>query len=138
MLHFFLAKGLFQKYLYSLALTHLRSLIRRWQAAVIDGIGGIGKSATAKQFARTHRDYYTGGVFWVNADTLATLQEDYARIARALGVRPVATQQQQQQRRRKDGDNGGDGAGLGQEKGPGQDEGEELRRRLMVSTGSVW
>ena len=126
--------GLFETYLCILARTHLCSLTRPWQAAVIDGIGGIGKSATAKQFARTHRDYYTGGVFWVNADTLATLQEDYARIARALGVRPVATQQQQQ-RRRKDGENGGGGAGLGQEKGPGQDEGEELRRRLMVSTG---
>jgi hypothetical protein len=56
-------------------------------SVALDGHGGIGKTATAKEFARRFRDNYPGGVFWVNADTEVTLQKGYHDMTVELELR---------------------------------------------------
>ncbi|KAK3296654.1 uncharacterized protein B0H64DRAFT_389870 [Chaetomium fimeti] len=50
------------------------------------GLGGIGKSQLAIQFAYAVRD--KSHVFWVNATTRSTLEESYRSIAQKLGLEP--------------------------------------------------
>ena len=53
------------------------------KVAVLHGLGGIGKSQLAIQFAKEHRDDYTA-VFWLNAKTEDTLKRSFAANARRL------------------------------------------------------
>jgi hypothetical protein len=53
--------------------------------AVSVGMGGIGKTEVAKEFAHQNRDKY-GLVWWIRAGSSVTLLEDYRRLARSLEV----------------------------------------------------
>jgi tetratricopeptide (TPR) repeat protein len=55
------------------------------QAQAITGLGGVGKSQTALEYAWRHRGEYRA-VFWVRAEGEATLDAGYAAIARALAL----------------------------------------------------
>ena len=53
--------------------------------ATLRGMGGVGKSVLAKQYAWTHRDHFVG-IGWLRAETAETLDEDLL----ALGSRFIA------------------------------------------------
>lgn len=53
------------------------------QAAAV-GLGGLGKSRLAWEYAHAHRDDYPGGVLWFDADPQSDLDGELADIARAL------------------------------------------------------
>ena len=53
------------------------------KTAVLHGLGGIGKSQLAIEFAKRHRHDYTA-VFWLNAKTEDTLKRSFAANARRL------------------------------------------------------
>ncbi len=59
--------------------------------AAVHGLGGIGKSELALQYAARHRTNY-GLVWWIDADTPAQIQTGLATLARALctGAHSVA------------------------------------------------
>jgi len=51
----------------------------------ISGLGGIGKTQIALEYAYRHRDAYRA-VLWVNADTRESLVVDYVALAALLGL----------------------------------------------------
>jgi tetratricopeptide (TPR) repeat protein len=53
--------------------------------AAISGLGGIGKTQTAIEYAYLHRDDYKA-VFWVRADTRLALSTGFVEIARLLDL----------------------------------------------------
>ena len=55
---------------------------------VLHGMGGIGKSQMAREYAKKHQDDYTA-VFWVNAKSENSLKGDLAGIARRLQLTNV-------------------------------------------------
>jgi len=54
-------------------------------AVALTGLGGIGKTQLALEYAYRHRDEY-GVVWWVRTEDGATLAADYAELATALGL----------------------------------------------------
>ena len=60
----------------------------------ISGLGGIGKTQTAAEYAYRHRDHYCA-VFWVTAANETTLSTGYSEIARGLNLREKDEQDQQ-------------------------------------------
>ena len=56
-----------------------RQLLALTQA--VRGLGGIGKTSIAVEYAHAHRAEYPGGVFWIDADTPATLDQSFEQIA---------------------------------------------------------
>jgi tetratricopeptide (TPR) repeat protein len=50
----------------------------------IAGLGGVGKTQTAVEYAYRHREVYEGGVYWVTAETESTLLGGYGELARLL------------------------------------------------------
>src|SRR5437588_2562977 len=60
----------------------------------ISGLGGIGKTQTAIEYAyRYHSDYHA--VFWLKADSSGTLTLDFISIAHLLNLREKDEQDQQ-------------------------------------------
>jgi MinD superfamily P-loop ATPase len=55
------------------------------QTQVISGLGGIGKTQTALEYAYRHREDYRY-IFWVRADTHELLTSDFAAMASALDL----------------------------------------------------
>ena len=53
------------------------------KVVVLHGLGGIGKSQLAIEYAKQHRDDYTA-VFWLNAKTEDTLKRSFVTSARRL------------------------------------------------------
>ncbi len=51
----------------------------------ISGLGGIGKTQTAVEYAYRYRDQYAA-VFWVRAETVEEVQTGFVEIARLLGL----------------------------------------------------
>eukprot|EP00943_MAST-04B_sp_MAST-4B-sp1_P008264 g8264.t1 len=51
------------------------------QDKVFRGMGGIGKTAIVKAYARLYRKHYSGGVYWVSADTRESLEYSFRYIA---------------------------------------------------------
>jgi hypothetical protein len=54
------------------------------RVTVLSGLGGVGKSAVAREVCRRARLMYPGGVFWWDADSPVSLH----RSLRGMGVRP--------------------------------------------------
>ena len=63
------------------------------QPAAITGLGGLGKTQTAVEYAYRHRDRYNA-VFWVRAETETGLREGYVEVARLLKL-PEAQETEQ-------------------------------------------
>jgi len=53
------------------------------QPQAISGLGGIGKTQTAVEYAYRHQDDYTA-IFWIAANTTATLTAGFVEMARLL------------------------------------------------------
>lgn len=51
----------------------------------VTGMGGIGKTQLAVEYAYRYREAYKGGVYWVNA--ARDWQEEFARLAGKVGIR---------------------------------------------------
>lgn len=52
----------------------------RRKVFVLHGLGGIGKTQLALEFARTHKAHYSA-ILWLNGDSLETLQQSLATVA---------------------------------------------------------
>lgn len=69
-------------------LTNIRSCVGKVAVPrqfALRGVGGVGKTETAIQFAYTRQEKFDA-VFWVNAATTSQLASDYGKIATALGL----------------------------------------------------
>jgi tetratricopeptide (TPR) repeat protein len=55
----------------------------RSHITVLSGLGGMGKTQTAVEYAYRHRDDYSA-IFWVNSDTQELIAADYKGIAQLL------------------------------------------------------
>ena len=67
-------------------LEQLRAQLTERHRAVISGLGGIGKTQTALEYAIRHRADYPAGVFWINAETTVGLSSGFAAIAKTPSV----------------------------------------------------
>ena len=56
------------------------------QVCVIQGLGGLGKTQLANEYAHKKRRFYRH-VFWVHADTITNLTEGFGKIAKTLRTR---------------------------------------------------
>jgi TIR domain/NB-ARC domain len=65
------------------------------QSTTLSGLGGIGKTQTAIEYAYRYRDEYTA-VLWGRADSRETLLADYVAIARVLSLPGQHAQDQMQ------------------------------------------
>jgi tetratricopeptide (TPR) repeat protein/DNA-binding XRE family transcriptional regulator len=78
-------------------LDHLYTVLKSNKAAAltqpqaISGLGGIGKTQIAVEYAYRNRDHYTA-VFWINASTHNAISADFVAIAALLGL-PVQQEQ---------------------------------------------
>ncbi|HEU5382293.1 MAG TPA: hypothetical protein VFV38_43315, partial [Ktedonobacteraceae bacterium] len=57
----------------------------------ITGLGGMGKTQLATEYAFTYRSTYPQGIFWVRADSSAALLADYLALAERENVLPMST-----------------------------------------------
>ena len=67
----------------------LFTLLRRRQLgerhrAALCGLGGVGKTQAALEYAVRHRADYPDGVFWINAETTSGLKSGFVEIAKTL------------------------------------------------------
>lgn len=70
-------------------------LVVRHRAALC-GLGGIGKTQTAIEYAVRHRGDYPDGVFWTNGETTSGLTNGFVEIAKTLRLAAAATSDQEQ------------------------------------------
>jgi tetratricopeptide (TPR) repeat protein len=63
----------------------LHDALEQQKSAAISGVGGMGKTQTAIEYAYRHRSQYKA-VLWAKAEALDTLLADYVSIARTLGL----------------------------------------------------
>jgi class 3 adenylate cyclase/tetratricopeptide (TPR) repeat protein len=71
-------------------LATLRSQLVERRRAVLSGLGGVGKTQTAIEYAVRHRVEYPDGVFWVNAETAGGLARGFVEIAQTLHLPAAA------------------------------------------------
>jgi len=67
-------------------LAKLRVQLLELHRAGLSGLGGVGKTQAAIQYAIRHRVDYPGGVLWANAETTGDLVGGFVEIARRLGL----------------------------------------------------
>jgi tetratricopeptide (TPR) repeat protein len=75
-------------------LADVRATLEKDKIAALSGLGGVGKTQTAVEFAYRRRADYSF-VFWVKAEERNNLLSDFAAIASALGL-PSAEEKQQE------------------------------------------
>src|SRR4029079_17118365 len=63
----------------------------------VAGMGGIGKTQLAVEYAYRRRDSYPGGVFWVNA--ARSWQSELAALAEKVGIREDSAPESDRERR---------------------------------------
>src|ERR1700693_1925399 len=66
-------------------LTDLRDALRSGRPAALAGLGGVGKTQLAMEYAYRHAGDYAI-VWWLRAEQAATLATDYAALAGALDL----------------------------------------------------
>jgi tetratricopeptide (TPR) repeat protein len=71
-------------------LGRLRSQLAERHRAALSGLGGVGKTQAAMQYALQHRADYPDGVFWVNAESVAGLTSGFVEIAQTLHLGAAA------------------------------------------------
>lgn len=64
-------------------------LARRGRSA-LSGLGGVGKTQTALEYAKRYGEEYPSGVFWVNAESSSTLTTGFVQVAKALALPEAA------------------------------------------------
>ena len=64
------------------------------QTQAIHGLGGVGKTQIAVEYAYRHRDEYDV-VWWLRCEEAATLAADYAALARELGLPEAGAREQE-------------------------------------------
>jgi tetratricopeptide (TPR) repeat protein len=69
-------------------------LVGRHRAA-LSGLGGVGKTQAAIEYAVRHRADYPDGVFWVNAETTSGLTSGFIDIAQTLRLAAAASSDQE-------------------------------------------
>jgi len=69
--------------------------LRERHRAVLSGLGGVGKTQTAIEYAVRRRREYPNGVFWVNAETIGGLASGFVEIAKTLRL-PAAESNDQE------------------------------------------
>ena len=78
---------------------HLLALLRQQlldrRRAALSGLGGVGKTQSAIEYAVRHREYYPDGVFWVNAETTSGLTSGFVEIAKTLRLAAAASTEQE-------------------------------------------
>ena len=74
-------------------LGELQASLRAESTVVLEGPGGMGKTALVVEYAHRHTADYEA-VWWVRADTPETLAADYAGLAVALGLSEVTLHDQ--------------------------------------------
>jgi len=72
-----------------------RQLLERHRAA-LSGLGGVGKTQAAIEYAIRHRTEYPNGVFWIDAETVGGLTSGFVEIAKALQL-PAAESNDQEE-----------------------------------------
>jgi len=75
-------------------LTDLRASLTQHKRAALSGLGGLGKTQTAIEYAYRHRAKYKA-VFFVKSETRETLIADFVNIAAALNFPSAQAQEQQ-------------------------------------------
>lgn len=65
-------------------LSRLRQQLVERHRTALSGLGGVGKTQTAIEYAVRHRADYPGGVFWINAETQTSLTSGFVAIAAML------------------------------------------------------
>ena len=76
-------------------LARLRLRLTEKHRAALSGLGGVGKTQTAIEYAVRNRAEYPGGVFWLNAETTSGLTSGCVEIAKTLHL-PAAESNDQE------------------------------------------
>jgi len=74
-------------------LTRLADTLKTGQPQAISGLGGVGKTQIAVEYAYRHRQDYRA-IFWVRADTQEALISGYVVLAQTLNLREQKEQDQ--------------------------------------------
>ena len=76
-------------------LARVRGQLHERHRAALSGLGGIGKTQTAMEYAARHRAEYPNGVFWVNAATSGALTDGFVEVARVLRLPAAGSDDQE-------------------------------------------